>query len=89
MSLDDARVEDIAAATRGLTKKGNAPANDAERALKDALGTHPALKTVRVRVRNGLSNWIGVPVSSLGVFATVIRSAKWATPKVKKVKTKT
>ena len=76
-TLEEARIEDIEAATRALTKKSVAPTSSAERALKEAFAKHPALRGVRVRVRGGLVNVLGVPAASIGVFGEVLQTAKW------------
>ncbi len=81
ISFAEARVEDIVSATRALTKKGNAPTSSAERALIATFSKHPAFKTVRVRVRNGLATLTGVPVASLEVLGTLLHRTKWPAAK--------
>ena len=75
----DARIEDIAAATRRLTGKPIAATSSAERALVETFAKHPSFKGVRVRVRNGLATLTGVPVAALDVFGTLLHVTKWPT----------
>jgi hypothetical protein len=77
VSFKDARIEDIAAATRALSRKPAAPTSSAERALTEAFAKHPSFKTVRVRVRNGLATIMGVPVAALDVFGSILHETKW------------
>ena len=72
VAFANARVEDIVAATRKLTNKGANRTSSAERALLATFSKHPAFKTVRVRVRNGLATLVGVPVASLEVLGTLL-----------------
>lgn len=80
LSLKNARVEDVAAATRALVKKTKEPTSSAERALRDALASHGALESVRVRVRGGVVSFTGVPVGALGAFTGVVKGVTWETP---------
>ena len=77
VSFKDARIEEITAATRALSRKPVAPTSSAERALAETFAKHPSFKGVRVRVRNGLATIVGVPVAALDVFATVLHRTKW------------
>jgi hypothetical protein len=77
VTLADARVEDITAATRALQKKDRQPTSSAERALREALAKHAILADVTVRVRNGLATFAGVPVGAMGAFTSAVSRARW------------
>ena len=79
IAFSEARVTDIVAATRALTKKTAAPTSSAERALSHTFAKHPAFKTVRVRVRNGLATLTGIPIASLEILGTLLHRTKWPT----------
>jgi hypothetical protein len=78
--LAEARVEDVVAATRALSKKERAPTSSAEAALREAMARHVGLRDVGVRVRNGLATFTGVPIGAIDVFAEVVARAKVAPP---------
>lgn len=88
LTLEDARVADILAATRALSPKKNVPTSSAERALVETFGKHQAFGDVHFRVRNGLVNILGVPLASLGAFGTLLHRAHWVEPKGRKRQTK-
>ena len=77
IALEKARVEDIDAATRSLSKQVKAPTSSAERALLEACKRHPAFGGVRARVRNGLATVTNVPVASMHVFGTMLTEVAW------------
>jgi hypothetical protein len=74
VSLEQATVADIQAATRALLAKGKggAPKTPARDALESALGEIGSLADVTVRERGGLLSFLGVPVAALDVFASAI-----------------
>ncbi len=78
VSFTDARLEDIAAATRALSKKPPTPSSHAERALVEVFAKHPSFKKVRVRVRNGLASLVGIPIAALEVLGTLLHQTNWA-----------
>jgi hypothetical protein len=77
VSFKDARVEEVVAAARALSKKPRPPTSSAERALAETFAKHTAYQGVRVRVRNGLATLSGVPVGALDVFGTLLHRTKW------------
>ncbi len=79
VAFKHARIEDVVAATRALSKLPAAPTSSAERALMETFAKHPSFKGVRVRVRNGLATIFGVPVAALDVFGTLLHRTKWPT----------
>ena len=74
----DARLEDLAAATRALSKRPPTPSSHAERALAETFAKHPSFKGVRVRVRNGLASLVGIPIAALEVLGTLLHRTKWS-----------
>jgi len=73
----EARLEDLASATRALSKKPPTPSSHAERALLETFAKHPSFKNVRVRVRNGLASLHGIPIAALEVLGTLLHRTKW------------
>ena len=76
-TLENARREDVEAATRALTKKAKKPTSSDERAAVELFARHPALKGVRVRVRRGIVSFTGVPAASMGAFVKAVASMDW------------
>ncbi len=79
LSLADARVEDVTAATQRLTKPSKKPRDHVEHALHAALTAAPGFKDMRVHVRRGLVSFTAVPLASLAKFAQLL--AKLRLPK--------
>lgn len=77
LTLENARREDVEAATRELTKKHAEPTSSAERAAREAFAKHPALKDVRVRVRNGLVTFTSVPAGGMEAFRATLAKVSW------------
>ena len=77
LSLDDARVEDIVAATRRLSKRPPKTTSSSERILSEALRAHPAFSDVHVRVRGGLADITSVPIASWDAFVKALRAVDW------------
>ena len=87
LSLEEARVEDIVAATRALAKTERAPTSSVERGLKKVLSSKSSLAKVTVRVRNGLVTFANVPTAALATFGRVLASGPWDEPTTRPKKT--
>ena len=78
--LEDARVEDVLAATRALSRTAHKPKNPAEHALRSAIAKDAALKDVRLHVRGGAVSFTAVPLSALAKFVSLLAKVKVPPP---------
>ncbi|HEX7601682.1 MAG TPA: hypothetical protein VF316_08760 [Polyangiaceae bacterium] len=75
--LENARREEILAATAELSKSAKKPTSSDERAAVASFAKHPALKSIRVRVRAGLVTFTGVPAASMAAFQKALGTIDW------------
>ncbi len=80
VSLEDARVEDVIAATRGLKTRAAKPTSSVERAIKESLAKGGPFEDVRVRVRGGLIDFSHVPTAAFTAFLRALAGVEWETP---------